>query len=525
MATTKKVSKSGGSSGKIRKKWNNPNWSLGAVLIGLLGTFLLIVSLLSKPQIVVLNHQVVLTQGVVAPAILMGAIFWALIEFFTPPGKSIEDLLIRIIPAFVLGGIFGGLLGYLFNFGGYVLNPAFNGNDDAILFLASVLIGGLAITWNAAWAHKHGFRGQRSKGSHVVTRGESGTSKGARGVLALLIIFIAAIVVVPIGAGMGNLFIAGHDNSRVLQSETNIVFINGSTGPVPFGEINGTATFDFPSSYIGSNLTYHHTVYIQTNLTLGELNNYAVSKLVVATSFSGYVNITLGSGTNASNLIPIVSVSQKNGTSIPIDLTAPMLTGNQSSPVTLEVTANTTSMSLSVKAYGNNGLVTIFGPYSVMQTAYLIGSVLILAGSFLEVSVYDLNIGRIGRTPEKSKGSEKSKGKNTSKAGKMGAIGILPFSSTSTSTGQTIFNSIWNVVIGLFQTIASGLGSLFDQIMSGFGQSVVMMFQSFGFSMEGYGVWAPVMFVVGLGLAMLVGYLLFTVIDAEKDITGFEADV
>ena len=202
-----------------------------------------------------------------------------------------------------------------------------------------------------------------------------------------------------------------------------------------------------------------------------------------------------------------------------------MLTGNQSSPVTLEVKANTTSMSLSVKAYGNNGLVTIFGPYSVMQTAYLIGSVLILAGSFLEVSVYDLNIGRIGRTPEKSKGSEKSKGKNTSKAGKMGAIGILPFSSTSTSTGQTIFNSIWNVVIGLFQTIASGLGSLFDQIMSGFGQSVVMMFQSFGFSMEGYGVWAPVMFVVGLGLAMLVGYLLFTVIDAEKDITGFEADV
>ena len=52
--------------------------------------------------------------------------------------------------------------------------------------------------------------------------------------------------------------------------------------------------------------------------------------------------------------------------------------------------------------------------------------------------------------------------------------------------------------------------------MSGFGQSVVLMFQSFGFSMQGYGVWAPVMFVVGLGVALLVGYLFFTFIDASN---------
>ena len=514
MATTKKVSKS---SGKIKKKWNNPNWSLGAVIIGLLGTFLLLVSLLSKPQVEILHHVVVITQGIVAPAVIMGIIFWALIEFFTPPGKSIEDLLIRIIPAFVIGGIFGGLLGYLFNFGGYVLNPAFNGNDDAILFLISVFIGGLAIIWNAAWAHKHGFRGQKTKGSRVITKSESGTSKGARGVLALLIIFTAAIVVVPIGAGMGSLFISGHDNSNVLSSQTNVDYITGSTGPVPFAQVNGTATFDFPSTTANNTTTYSHTVYVETNLTLAELNNFAVSKLVVATSFAGYVNITLGSGTNASNLVPIVSISQKNGTSIPINLSAPMLTGNQSSPVTMEITANTTSMSLSIQVYGNNGLVTIFGPYSVMQTAYLVGTALILAGAFLEVSIYDLNIGRL---------SKRSPGKGRStKSGKMGAVGILPFTTTSTSTGQTIFNGIWSVLIGLFQSIATGFGGMFNQMMLGFGQSVVLMFQSFGFSMQGYGVWAPVMFVVGLGMALLVGYLMFTVIDFEKDITGFEADV
>ncbi|MDS0257756.1 hypothetical protein ApAK_08805 [Thermoplasmatales archaeon AK] len=80
-----------------------------------------------------------------------------------------------------------------------------------------------------------------------------------------------------------------------------------------------------------------------------------------------------------------------------------------------------------------------------------------------------------------------------------------------TSTiGLTIFQGIWSIILSLFP---------------GFGQSVVMMFQSFGFSMSGYGVWAPVMFVVGLGVAVLVGYLFFVFIDAEKDVTGFENDL
>jgi hypothetical protein len=33
------------------------------------------------------------------------------------------------------------------------------------------------------------------------------------------------------------------------------------------------------------------------------------------------------------------------------------------------------------------------------------------------------------------------------------------------------------------------------------------------------------MFVVGLGTAVLVGYLFFTFIDAEKDVTSFENDI
>lgn len=97
--------------------------------------------------------------------------------------------------------------------------------------------------------------------------------------------------------------------------------------------------------------------------------------------------------------------------------------------------------------------------------------------------------------------------------------------STTSSIGSSIFTSLWGVIMVLFKDIANAMGTLIGTIFSGFGQSVVQMFQSFGFSMSSYGVWAPLAFVVGLGIAILVGYLFFTIIDAEKDVTGFENDV
>lgn len=94
----------------------------------------------------------------------------------------------------------------------------------------------------------------------------------------------------------------------------------------------------------------------------------------------------------------------------------------------------------------------------------------------------------------------------------------------SGNIGQTIFNGIWSVIMNLFNQIANAFGSLFQIIFSGFGQSVAIMFQSFGFSTSGYGIWAPLMFVVGIGAAMVVGYLIFDMVDAEKDITGLEEE-
>ena len=114
-------------------------------------------------------------------------------------------------------------------------------------------------------------------------------------------------------------------------------------------------------------------------------------------------------------------------------------------------------------------------------------------------------------------------------------IGILAFipgffahlatQDVTSSIGQTIFNGIWKIVLSLFGQIANAFGSLFQDAFSGLGQSIVAMFQTFGFSLSPYGVWAPLMFVVGIGIAILVGYILFDIIDAEKDVSGFENDL
>ena len=65
----------------------------------------------------------------------------------------------------------------------------------------------------------------------------------------------------------------------------------------------------------------------------------------------------------------------------------------------MEITANVTSMSITVQTFGNNGLVTVFGPYPVMQVSYLLGAVLLFASAFLEISVYDIDIHAFGSSP------------------------------------------------------------------------------------------------------------------------------
>lgn len=378
------------------------SWSIGAVIVALLGTFLLLVSLLSKPQFDILHHTVVLTQGVIAPAVIMGAVVWAIVEGFTPPGKGVVDLLARIIPAFIVGALVGGTLGYLLNFGGYVLNPAFNGNLWALFFLITTLLASLAIVWEAAWADTKGFRGQKSKGTHSLNFKESGTSKLRRLLLALLLIFIAFIVIVPVGAGIGQEIVSGHDNSTILPNQAKVTYVSGTKTAVPFSSTKTnstyTATFDFPSTVTKNatgvviSTTYQKVVYIETNMTFAELNNYAVSHIVLSTNDKTNATIEMGTGKNASNFHPVLVQNFKNATSMKLNLTTPELLGNQSNYVTFRMYSNVTSISVKITILGNNGFLTVLGPYALVQFSYVFGGILLLIGGVFSLSMYDVDL-------------------------------------------------------------------------------------------------------------------------------------
>jgi hypothetical protein len=139
----------------MTKHWGN--WDAGAVVIGILASLLAILSFFSRPTFTVANHVVVITQGIVAGAVIMGALFWAAIEVFTKPGEGLVDLLVRSVGGFVLGGLVGGLMAYLFNFGQYLLVPAFAGNPAAIYELLAVFFAGIVLIWDAAWSHSRAY--------------------------------------------------------------------------------------------------------------------------------------------------------------------------------------------------------------------------------------------------------------------------------------------------------------------------------------------------------------------------------
>lgn len=410
MATTKRVTK------RVKSKKKFGSVSIGTGIVALLGTFLLLVTSLSKPQFVILHHTVVLSQGVILPAVIMAGIMWGIVEVFTPPGKGIVDLLIRIIPAFIIGAFIGGTLGYMLNFGGYVIDPAFNGNAEALFMLVAALISGIIITWEAGWLDSHGLRGQKGKGLRPLRFAESGTSKARRFMLSVLLMFLALLVIIPVGAATGQAIVSGHDNSHILQGQSTVTYVYGQKTSVPFAQANGTASFSFPSTSTttknstGANITtvtYQHVAYVKLNLTLRELNNFAASSLIIASNYKGNSSVELGTGSNSTTFQAFSDNNFHNSTDMKENLTTPLMTGNQSQNVMIRIYANVTSISMKASVYGSNGLLTTLGPYQVVQFAYLIGGIVLLFSGFFSLSIYDVDMSYIRPTGRKKLGGGK----------------------------------------------------------------------------------------------------------------------
>ena len=106
------------------------------------------------------------------------------------------------------------------------------------------------------------------------------------------------------------------------------------------------------------------------------------------------------------------------------------------------------------------------------------------------------------------------------------AIAASTGNTTSTTiSGASIFNGIWNLFLNFLGGIFSGIEGLMNDIFGGIGSSVMQVFQSWGFSVSStYGVWAPVGLVLTLGVAGFLIYIFFDAYGVEKDILGAEED-
>ncbi|PYB68156.1 hypothetical protein DMB44_05395 [Thermoplasma sp. Kam2015] len=91
---------------------------------------------------------------------------------------------------------------------------------------------------------------------------------------------------------------------------------------------------------------------------------------------------------------------------------------------------------------------------------------------------------------------------------------------------SSILKLIWDSIFEpIVNAITSGISLLLHDIFGGFGSSIQTMFQNWSYSLQGLGIWAPVIFVIVIGLAGAVMYFWFDAYGIERDVLGAEEDV
>ena len=331
-----------------------------------------------------MHGSYIVSQGVLFPAVIMSSVFWALIELFTPPGRTYTDLLIRYIPALIIGLVIGGALGYFFNFGKLVIIPAYSGNVDAIFFIIVAFLSGTAIIADAVWEHDKGFLGQHGPHIKKAKYTESGKSKGRRLIVVSIILMIFIFVAPFAGSAIGHDLVSLHDKSAVLTSSSNVVYVRDASGPVPFSVANNTAVYDANST----------TVYVTSGITVAEMNQYAVSSLTLTTSMSTY-NVTLGTGSDSS-FSPIATFEVKNSSTFSIPVLQSYLTGNQSSQIEFKiVTPAVETESVSIAALGDSTAGALFGPSVLLDGTYIVAGMIAGISTIFGLGFVDVDVSRV----------------------------------------------------------------------------------------------------------------------------------
>ena len=136
---------------EIRK--SEIGFDVGALVIAVIAITTMLVVYLVPPQLTIFNHRLVVTQGIIVPGLLVGAFLWGVIEIYTSRGKGKLDVILRPLLGFIIGVLLGGYLGYEFNFGQYIIVPAFHLNLYALYEFVAIFIAYVMFIIEAAWWH------------------------------------------------------------------------------------------------------------------------------------------------------------------------------------------------------------------------------------------------------------------------------------------------------------------------------------------------------------------------------------
>ena len=413
-------------------------------------SLLFIVAMFARPTITIAHGKILYLDGIIAAAIIMGAMVWALIEALTPPGGMIS-LIWRAGIGILAGGAAGAYIGYSFDFAQYIIIPLYHGDFFAQIYAVSILIFGLAVIWDASWSHRHGYLGQ-STGKKAKKTGfkESGKAKGYRKMWALILALIFVFLIIPGSSIAGNAFASLNDHNGIpfgmssfegrnaTGNATSSSFSNAGIATISISNSSLSTSSSFSATSLffvesfqgylptyttvnktGANITHYiQTTYITSNLSIGTLASLSVQNIYMSMVLPGEYNLTMGTG-NITDFSPLESISHNHTmylsyvtggsggggiavafpsvtisgtpyTSFNFAISPSMLTGNQSHTVTFEIqTHNQTQLKMYYFAVGASSP-TLIGPIQLDSVGYVIGTLMTLVAALLVAPWIDL---------------------------------------------------------------------------------------------------------------------------------------
>lgn len=283
---------------------------------------------------------------------------------------------------------------------------------------------------------------------------ETTKSKAKRMIVFAFVGILTVLFVSAFAGGLAQEAASTQTHSLILGNSSSISYAwgennttNGYT-PLPISTlavVNGTGPNGTYNTLVDNNYYASATVnntttnqydlvnLLVTNMTLGQMNTYAVNKVVFATTgLSGNYSAVLGDGSSYTDFTPItvlsVSGSNATGQNLTFAITPAMITGNQSADLMLKLEFHSANapVSYNVNPQVTGVKSTLFGYTTAEDIAYVVASGLLIVSIVMVVPFHDFSMkhayNRMTTARKQKKGEKRRKNSNkgNSKSRKRG---------------------------------------------------------------------------------------------------------